>query len=427
VPINQRFIFTDKAIERLRPPPSLRAKGTSKIVPGPISQQLLCTDAACRGLSLVVGSGGSRTYRSQFKLHDKWQTRKLERHGSMVEGPDGVERVGVDWARRQVHLDKLDAAQGRDPRERHKREDAASKTFRDAVDEYLAHVEYEQRAFQTTKKILTGYCAPIAWRQLSAIGKADVQAILDHHRVKLGHSRTARAILVALKTFWKWCNRMDYVDNNVPDKCVAPHRYKVRNQTYGAEELRSIWQAAEQLTDVECAYVKLLVLTVARRKALAWMERAHLNADCTLWTVPFDLVKAKGVNGTRTYRVPLPPLTRSLLLERLAASDNEYVFGTAPGVPYWPGAKLKRRLVKAGAPASFMGHSLRHTAATWFENHGFGLWERGLVLNHSQSGVTAGYSHGFAGNLKLELLAKWEAYVAEAVGVPVPGAVAEAA
>jgi hypothetical protein len=38
-------------------------------------------------------------------------------------------------------------------------------------------------------------------------------------------------------------------------------------------------------------------------------------------------------------------------------------------------------------------------------------WERGLVLNHSGSGVTAGYSHGHALDLKRELLDKWAKHV----------------
>jgi hypothetical protein len=34
-----------------------------------------------------------------------------------------------------------------------------------------------------------------------------------------------------------------------------------------------------------------------------------------------------------------------------------------------------------------------------------------LVLNHSGQGVTAGYSHGYAQKLKLELFQKWAAHV----------------
>ena len=38
-------------------------------------------------------------------------------------------------------------------------------------------------------------------------------------------------------------------------------------------------------------------------------------------------------------------------------------------------------------------------------------WERGLVLNHSTSGVTAGYSHGASTDLKRDLLDKWAKHV----------------
>jgi hypothetical protein len=45
--------------------------------------------------------------------------------------------------------------------------------------------------------------------------------------------------------------------------------------------------------------------------------------------------------------------------------------------------------------------------ATWLEKQGHSEWERGLVLNHSDSGVTAGYSHGYPLDRKRELLEKW--------------------
>ena len=50
---------------------------------------------------------------------------------------------------------------------------------------------------------------------------------------------------------------------------------------------------------------------------------------------------------------------------------------------------LKIKLVRGGAPADFMLHTFRHTVATWLETAGRSEWERGLVLNHSGSGVTA--------------------------------------
>ncbi len=60
-------------------------------------------------------------------------------------------------------------------------------------------------------------------------------------------------------------------------------------------------------------------------------------------------------------------------------------------------------------------HACRHTVATWLKTQGRSEYERALVLNHSESSVTAGYSHGHAGDLKRELLEQWAGHVAKIV------------
>jgi hypothetical protein len=59
----------------------------------------------------------------------------------------------------------------------------------------------------------------------------------------------------------------------------------------------------------------------------------------------------------------------------------------------------------------------RHTVATFLETAGHWEWERGLVLNHSGGGVTAGYSHGNPTDLKRALLCEWADHV-EGLGQP---------
>ena len=53
--------------------------------------------------------------------------------------------------------------------------------------------------------------------------------------------------------------------------------------------------------------------------------------------------------------------------------------------------------------------------ATWSQNSGAWEWEVGLILNHSGSGVTAGYSHGAPIKLKLKLLTQWSDHVTQLV------------
>jgi integrase len=65
------------------------------------------------------------------------------------------------------------------------------------------------------------------------------------------------------------------------------------------------------------------------------------------------------------------------------------------------GDDLKRALAKYGAPKDNAFHAWRHTVATWLRNKANASdAECGLVLNHASSGITAGYLHGHALDLK---------------------------
>ncbi len=60
-------------------------------------------------------------------------------------------------------------------------------------------------------------------------------------------------------------------------------------------------------------------------------------------------------------------------------------------------------------------HACRHTVATWLKAQGRSEFERALVLNHSESSVTAEYSHGHAVDLMRDLLERLAEHVAELV------------
>jgi integrase len=94
----------------------------------------------------------------------------------------------------------------------------------------------------------------------------------------------------------------------------------------------------------------------------------------------------------------------------LPRKDGQLVFpGLLP-------TTVKRKLVKLGAPKDFKLHTARHTVATFFQNKGRSEFERGLLLNHSDSGsVTGGYSHGYPVELKRELLSEWAAHIEKLV------------
>jgi integrase len=190
--------------------------------------------------------------------------------------------------------------------------------------------------------------------------------------------------------------------HNMPVPCaISP-----RERFYSDDELKAIWKAAEKIGGTEEVYVKLILLLALRREELAqamWSEFDNANAP-TQFVVPFERTKGKVTRKRKTtYVVPLPALAQRIL--RKLVRDGENLF------PRIDQQRLKAKLVEEGAPKDFKLHVARHTIATWMENEGKSEYERGLVLNHAASGVTAGYSHGTASKLKLELLSQWSGHV----------------
>jgi integrase len=207
---------------------------------------------------------------------------------------------------------------------------------------------------------------------------------------------------------------------NMMEKVAIGVDHRVRDRVYNDDEVRATWQAADKLGPVEGSYIKLLILLAPRKSALAAMRRSDLDSldNPTLWTTPHELVKAKKTaSRKRVYLTPLPPLAQRLI-KGLLKGDDDRVFPTLAVYTIggeqqgFHSARLVRKVVALGAPKDFAFHAWRHTVATWLENEGASEWERALVLNHAGGmSVTAGYSHGFAGKLKLELLTKWSDHV----------------
>src|SRR5690242_17038962 len=90
--------FTDITLRRVKPP----KRG-----------QELYWDEGQRGLSLLVSAGGTKTFRSTYKLHGEWVTRSIGRFGEMEPDADpDKENVNIGEARRIVANDRAMAKKG---------------------------------------------------------------------------------------------------------------------------------------------------------------------------------------------------------------------------------------------------------------------------------------------------------------------------
>jgi len=388
-----RKTFTELGLARLKPPKT---------------GQDLVWDSDAKGLAVLLSPGGAKTYRATFVLHGKPCAVKLGRVGEM----------SLANAREITRQYRGKAAQSIDPRV------TPSDRYADVVDQFIElYARPRQRTWEQTEYYLKRVCAAWLDKPFASISKRDAYIMLERF-VRDGHGRKAAVTLAWIKTLWRWAWKKDLIASPVMDAVEIEYEEGVRDRHFTDEEIKSIWRAADQLAPHESAYVKLLVLLAPRKNELSGMRRSEIKLDAdgnpAEWVTPHERTKSrkKQSNGKRrVYTTPLPPLAQRIIAAVPKRDDDDLLFeGRAAGVPITVGSKFVRKLARLGAPADFYPHAIRHTVATWLENQGHSEFERGLVLNHSGAGVTAGYSHGYAMDLKRALLAKWGEHVERLVG-----------
>jgi len=316
----------------------------------------------------------------------------------------------LEQARQQVRDDRKLVEKGIDPRQPvAAQQPGAVDSFGYVVGQFVElYCKPNQRTWQDTQRVLTKNCATLLDRRMADITRKELYALLDRF-VADGHLYKAKVTHAWLRTLYRWAVKREHIAASPMEGVDKPQGRRKRTRWFKDDEVVACWRAAEQLSPVEGAYVKLLMLLAPRKSALAGMTRADLKFDDsnnpTTWVTPFELTKSRKTAEQRTYTTPLPPLATRILKGVLRA-DSELVFSGLR-----TSKALKAGLVAHGAPADFMFHTWRHTVATFLETAGRSEWERGLVLNHSGNGVTAGYSHGSPTDLKRELLCLWADHV----------------
>jgi integrase len=388
----------------------------------PTEGQFAVWDTGKKGLSVLV-SKSVKSFRATYRLRGRTITTVIGR----------VDEMELEEARETVGDYRKESRKGNDPKGPKKGE----KTYEHVVDEYIeGYAKPNQRTWHQTQGVLKRTCAKLLKRPFDAIERSEVMSMLDGFAVKDKQPYKATVTLSHLKRLWRWAIQRGYVMTSIFDNVTPDYERHSRDRVYSDDEIKNIWKAADQMkSPVEGAYFKLLLLLAPRVSALAWMRRSHLDDanEPTLWVTPHELTKSKkrlrDPKKKRVYQTPLPRLAIRILKPMLKSA------GVAPDALVFPGLPIKQnkgggyevwlahavqRLVKRGAPKDYFPHACRHTISTWLENEGCSEWERGLVLNHSGSSVTAGYSHGHATKLKLELLEKWAAHV-ESVITPAEG------
>jgi integrase len=193
-------------------------------------------------------------------------------------------------------------------------------------------------------------------------------------------------------------------------KRLEPER--PRDRVLSADELRSVWNAADPSTDYG-AIVRLLLLTAQRREEVGAMAWSEIEPARQLWHLPASRTK----NGL-PHDVPLSQQAMTLIEGRERRVGRDLIFGNGQG-PFsaWSQSKerLDARIAASGvALPPWTVHDVRRSVVTNLAEIGIAPHVIEAVVNHisgHKAGVAGVYNRATYAAEKRAALQRWADHV----------------
>ena len=353
------------------------------------------------GLYLIVQPSNAKSWAVRYRHEGRTRKHTL--------GP--FPRITLAAARDAGRKALIEAGGGQDPARQRKQ--ATVDSVAAAVEQFMQrHVRqnYRPKPMKEAERLLRLYVLD-KWgdRKIADVTKADIRDMLD--KLVDDTPIAANRVHSIIRKFFNWCAEKDIVAVSPCHSLKAPAgKENSRDRMLSDEELRTVWNAAEQLGGLFGPMVQLLILTGQRRGEVANMEWTELDLARGLWSLPRDRVK-----NDRAHEVPLTPQAIEILKELPQISDR-FVFSLDGKKPINGFGKGRQRLdaLTGTCTPPWVLHDLRRTVAGGMARLGIGLPVIEKVLNHvsgSFAGIVGVYQRYEFADEKRAALAKWAEHV----------------
>lgn len=254
---------------------------------------------------------------------------------------------------------------------------------------------------------------------LTDLRPVDIRRLLDKHSGKLGVQRHRFGALSRCLDWHVGRETLSVNPCNLIVRKDRPKRPRPRQRVYSAMEMRTLWQKADTLTDIDRDYLRLMLLLPLRRNECAELRPANLDRGRSALVLHGKVTK----NGD-DFTLPLPTAALEIIERRIAAlgvrsKDRLFQFNETGGaMNAW--GHLVDRVVTASGIDDFKWHDLRRTFMTELAEGGIGNADTlDACLNHRQSatrsGVREAYNHAPLTAQKEDVMRAWGELVAHAV------------
>jgi integrase len=353
-------------------------------IPSPTgAERVVIHDTEVKGFSIRI-SRGART----FYLY-RWASGRPQRFrlGTYPE-------LAPEAARRLAEKMNGEVAQGADiaaERRKSRQPNRTDPTLGEVFDHTLEnHWKPRARTWKEQQRIFDTY-TPAAWknRPVSTLSKLEVLEVHTRLGKKNGSFTANRWRGVLHRLFEVASDDFDFAGGN-PVRRVRAFAEEERERFLSPEELPRLFDAIDAAEDVRIAdYLRLALLTGARKTALLRMRFADADLTRAVWTIP----PTDSKNG-KPIHVPLVAEAVEVIRSRLfAASGREYVFPGRHGIGHL--TDPTRPLAKVFKAAGFTDvrlHDLRRTFGSWQAANGSSELLIGKSLGHRHSRSTQVYA-----------------------------------
>jgi integrase len=214
-----------------------------------------------------------------------------------------------------------------------------------------------------------------------------------------------------LRRMCSWAIERGLIETSPCSGIRAPAAETSRDRVLSDDELKAVWRAADALGAPYNAFVKLLILTGARRSEVAGMMWREIDFDAKLWTLP----AARAKNATE-YQIPLSDSAVQTLQALPRIADSDLVFTLSGRVPIRGFHNVKTRLdglMPADTPTWTL-HDIRRTFASGCARLGIAVHVVEAALNHksgSIKGIAAVYNRYSYDTEKRAAMTAWARHV----------------
>ena len=380
----------------------LTAKAVEAIKPAAARREI--PDALLPGLYLVVQPSGAKSWAVRYRHGGRPRKHTI--------GPHPL--FDLKAARTAGGKALRTAAEGRDPAGEKQTAPMQRDSIEDVVAQFIErHVKrnYRAKPAKEAERLLRVHVLK-AWRgrAIGSIARRDVREMLEPI-VEAGSPIAANRIHGIARRLFSWAVEHEIIAASPMAGLKAPAAEQSRDRILTDDELRRVWDAAGQFGDpLYGAMVRVLILTGQRRGEVVGMERAELDLEGRLWSLPKERTK-----NARAHDVPLSPQAIAVI-SNIPCISEHFVFSHNGKAPLNGFGKPKERFDALCGFSDWTLHDIRRTVASGMAKLGIALPVIEKVLNHASgsfAGIVGIYQrHDFAGEKKAAL-ERWGAHVAD--------------